>query len=274
MAFATTVPAPAEEVGVVQIFTRTWSMVARHWRVYAVLTTLFGVGPMMLASAVLRTDPQALGSAPPAVRLIAMGFFLAGDVVLWAILARMTLAAIEGRAVTVRDSFAVPRRQWGTLFVLVAMFDVPNLLLNLAAGLIARDLNTGLMFYGVRFALGMAQLAFFGCATAILMREGGTVASTLLRGLQLTRGSRFRIALFFIVFFMFKVMGPFLMAYTVFDWIERAAPHAYAAQAHLAVGIASTILWNALCCALSLSSALIYADLLRLRDGVDLTRPA
>jgi hypothetical protein len=265
MAFVTAAAEP-EGLRVDQIFVRTWTLAARHWRTYLVLTSLFGMGPMLLAAALLRVDPQDLGGLPPSQRLVSMLIYLIGDIVLWPVLARMTLDALRDAPVSISRSLAVPRAQWPSVVLLVALFDVPSLGINLAAGVVAHDLNSSFSLYGARFLLGMAQLSLFGAATAILMREGGGVVHALRRSLSLTAGHRWKIAGFFTVFFILKVMGPFFMAYCLFDWIIAAAsqgPHAAAVR--LACGIASTLLWNALCCALSVSAALIYADLLRIK---------
>src|SRR5689334_13951550 len=124
MAFATTSAAP-EGLRVDQIFVRTWTIAARHWRIYLVLTSLFGMGPMLLAAAILRIDPQDLGAAPPAQRLVSMLIYLAGDIVLWPVLARMTLDALRSGPVSVARSLAVPRGLWPSVALLVALFDVP-----------------------------------------------------------------------------------------------------------------------------------------------------
>jgi hypothetical protein len=270
MAFVTTT-APPDGLRVDQIFVRTWTIAARHWRTYLVLTTLFAMGPMMLAAAILRVDPQDLGGLPPNQRVVSMVIYLIGDIVLWPVLALMTLDALRGRPVSVARSLAVPRAQWPSVILLVALFDVPSLGINLAAGVVGEAYNIGLWLYGARFVIGMAQLSLFGAATAILMREGGGVMHALKRSLSLTLGHRWKIAVFFTAFFILKVFGPFFLAYCVFDWIVAATTHGpWAAQVRLGSGIASTLLWNALCCALSLSSALIYADLLRLKEGVEL----
>ena len=267
MAFATTAAAP-EGLRVEQIFVRTWTLAIRHWRTYLVLTTLFAMGPTLLAAAVLRVDPQDLGALPPAQRALTMLFFLLGDIVLWPVLARMTLDALRDNPVSVTRSMAVPRAQWLSVILLVALFDVPSLCINLVGGMVAQAYNIGLQLYALRFVIGMAQLALFGAATAILMREGGGVIHALKRSLELTRGQRWRIALFFTVFFILKVMGPYLLAYCVIDTLVASAAHGpWAAEVRLGTGIASSLLWNALCCALSLSAALIYADLLRLKEG-------
>ena len=262
--------ADQEPLRVEQIFVRTWTLAARHWPTYGVLTFAFGVGPILLAAALLGMNPTDIGAAAPGQRAFAMGIFFLGDVVLWASLARMTLAAVAGAAVGVRQSLAVPRTQWLTVFLLVGLFDIPSLGINLATGMIAHDETTGYILYGCRFVLGMAQLALFGCATAIQVREGGGVGHALARSLDLTRGNRWRIALYFTVFFILKVMGPYLLAFSLFDHLQTLATGAWEAPVRLVLGIVSTMLWNILCCALSLSSALIYADLLRLREGVDL----
>lgn len=266
MAFAAAAAEP-EEVRVVDIFLRTWALAARHFPTYGALTAMFGVMPFLLAAALLGLESQQVGAAAPGQRAFAMSIYFAGDVILWPALARMTLAAAAGEVVSLRRALAIPRQHWLPLLTLTALFDIPSLAINLASGMVSDDPNVGMMLYGARFLLSMGWLATFGCATAALTHEGGTAIGALKRSFALTRGSRLRIGLFFTVFFIFKVAGPFLLAFSLFEYLQSLATGAYAEPVRLGLGMASTVLWIVLCCALSISAALIYADLLRLREG-------
>ncbi len=264
MAYAPATPAP-DFLRIERVFALTWEVAARHFIPYAALTLAFGVGPMLLAAALLGMDPQDLGAARPEQRLVAMVLFVIGDALLWATLARLTLDDLEGRPTGLRRALAIPPGQLGPLLALTALLDCPPLALNLISGMVAHgDGRLTMLLYAGRFLVGMSLLAVFGCAIVVMMVERLSIGATLARTARLTEGSRLRIGLFFAAFFVFKVLGPYLISNWGLQGALAAAPAGWESQVRLAVGIASTVVWNGLASALGVSAALIYAELKRI----------
>ncbi len=245
----------ADFLRVESVFARTYDFVRRQAGLYLLLVLALGVAPSLLVSWMTGTPPGDLRGASLTGRIGSMALFVVSDAALCALLAKATLDGLVGRPVSLSSALDIaPDRIWPLLAVTAAV-DAPILSLNLASSLITQDPALGLVLYGLRFAVGVSLGAVWCGAGAIVLVDGLGPMAALRRAAALTAGHRWRVALFFAAFFLLKVLGP----YMALEWGLR-----WLAPDGLAGGVAATVVWNVLACALGVATTLIYADLTRL----------
>ena len=260
--------APGDAAGgilrVERIFAQTYGVIRRHAGAYLILTLLFGIAPGLLVSSLYGAPPGDLRAVPLGGKLSSMALFVLGDAALSGALARIAFDDMAGRATGLGRSLGALRGRLIPLLLAAAAIDVPILALNLASQAVTHDPATGLALYGLRFGVGVTLGAIWAGAGAAILAETLSVRAGLARAADLTRGHRWRTALFFAAFFLLKVLGPYLLV--EFGLQRIAALFGDGSGVQGFVALAAMTVWNLLACALGVSTALIYAALRDLKS--------